>query len=95
MIIDLIQRGGRQPRFALKPAVQRSRRATLPLWQSVLSQDAPASAGKKFWQKLQKRVSFPLSLLCYLLIPLQACQHQGWQQARSPAGNPRQDPSPS
>lgn len=45
---------------------------------------------KNFGRSFKK--AFSLSLACYLLIPLKACQHQGWQQAWSLVGNPGQDP---
>lgn len=73
---------------------------------SVIQRGAAITAshfipGHKGWAlqpALEKKIgrsckkAFSLSLACYLLIPLKACRHQGWQQARSPAGNPGQDP---
>lgn len=48
---------------------------------------------KKILAEVAKKFLFLLlSLPCYLLIPLEACWHQRWQQALSLAGGPRQDP---
>lgn len=44
----------------------------------------PALEKKKIGRSCKK--ASPLSLACYLLIPLKACRHQGWQQARVTPG---------
>lgn len=67
---------------------------------SVIQRDAAITAnhfipGHKSWAlqpALEKKIgrsckkAFPLSLACYLLIPLKACRHQDWQQARVTRG---------
>lgn len=68
----------------------------LLLEQSVSSQDTRAVLFSQRWKEtlaeVAEKLFSPLSLPCYLLIPLEACWHQAWQRVRSLTGNPRQDP---
>lgn len=80
--------------------------ASLLYIKALIQKDAAITAnhfipGHKSWAlqpALEKNLAevakkaLSLSLACYLLIPLKACRHQGWQQARGLAGNPGQNP---